>query len=66
MPLTAIRQFRYLPVDRELDVTFLGSGRTYTYLDVEPETHEDMRRAPSKGRFFNSRIRDRYEYRRRS
>jgi hypothetical protein len=65
MPSTAIANFRYLPADRELDVTFLGTGRTYTYMDVEPETHEAFRQALSKGRFFNNRIRDRYRFRQR-
>ncbi|MGQ4275045.1 KTSC domain-containing protein [Terrihabitans sp. B22-R8] len=64
MPSTAISNIRYLPADRELDVTFLGSGRTYTYLGVEPDIHDEFLRARSKGRFFNARIRDHYEHRR--
>lgn len=64
MPSTAIRRIAYLSEDRELDVTFVGSGNTYTYIGVEPEVHEEFRRAPSKGRFFNTRIKDRYPFRR--
>lgn len=64
MPSTAIRRIAYLAQDRELDVTFVGSGNTYTYIGVEPEIHEEFRRAPSKGRFFNTRIKDRYPFRR--
>ncbi|BCJ89576.1 hypothetical protein IZ6_03110 [Terrihabitans soli] len=64
MPSTAIGRIAYLASDRELDVTFVGSGHTYTYIGVEPEIHEEFRRAPSKGRFFNSRIKDRYPFRR--
>jgi KTSC domain len=64
MPSTAIRRIAYLAQDRELDVTFVGSGNTYTYIGVEPEVHEEFRRAPSKGRFFNTRIKDRYPFRR--
>ncbi len=63
MPSTAIKQIVYLPDDRELDVTFVGSNRTYTYFGVEPEVHEDFVHAMSKGQFFNARIRDCYEFR---
>ena len=64
MPSTAIGRIAYFAADRELDVTFLGSGRTYTYIGVEPEVHEEFTRAFAKGQFFNSRIRDRYPFRR--
>lgn len=64
MPSTAIGRIAYHTADRELDVTFVGSGRTYTYMGVEPHVHEEFVRAPSKGRFFNARIRDRYPFRR--
>lgn len=64
MPSTAIGPITYLQVDRELDVTFIGSGVTYTFIGVEPEIHEEFRRSPAKGRFFNNRIRGRYPYRR--
>lgn len=64
MPSTAIRRIAYLPADRELDVTFAGSGRTYTYIGVEPEVHEEFMSALSKGRFFNTRIKYRYPFRR--
>jgi hypothetical protein len=63
MPSTAIRRIAYLAKDRELDVTFVGSGNTYTYIGVEPEVHEEFRHALSKGRFFNTRIKDRYPFR---
>ncbi len=64
MPSTAIRRFAYLAEDRQLDVTFVGSGQTYTYIGVEPEIYEEFRRSPAKGQFFNSRIKDRYPFRR--
>ena len=64
MPSTAIRRIAYLPSDRELDVTFAGSGRTYTYVGVEPEVHEEFMSARSKGQFFNTRIKYRYPFRR--
>jgi len=64
MPSTAIGRIAYLSDDRELDVTFVGSGRTYTYIGVEPEVHEEFTRAYSKGQFFNHRIKNRYPFRR--
>ncbi len=64
MPSTAIGRIAYTAKDRELDVTFVGSGRTYTYIGVEPEVHEAFTRAASKGRFLNARIKDRYPFRR--
>jgi hypothetical protein len=63
VPSTAIKRIAYLPDDRELDVTFVGSNRTYTYFGVEPEVHDDFVHAMSKGQFFNARIKDRYEFR---
>jgi hypothetical protein len=64
MPSTAIRRIAYLAADRELDVTFTGSGRTYTYIGVESEVHEEFMSALSKGQFFNTRIKYRYPFRR--
>src|SRR3569623_1231096 len=40
-------------------------GRHYAYLDVPEREVEAMRRATSKGGFFNRRIRDRYLFKRR-
>ena len=63
MPSTAIGRIAYLAVDRELDITFVGSGRTYTYIGVEPEVHEGLLSAPSRGQYFNAWIRNRYPFR---
>jgi hypothetical protein len=65
MPSTVIRQFRYEPERRELLVTFVN-GREYSYEDVPVELFEEMRRAFSKGVFFNRRVRDRFRAVRRS
>ena len=59
MPSSVIRRFIYEPRSRALDVEFV-SGRLYRYADVPPEIADAFRAAFSKGRFFNSRIRDRY------
>lgn len=64
MPSTAIGRIVYHPADCEMDVTFVGSARTYTYIGVEPHVHEEFARSFSKGQFFNARIRDRYPFRR--
>ena len=62
MPSTAIRRISYSPVTRELRVTFT-SGRRYAYAQVPPEVHAAFSTAPSRGTFFNHRVRDRFGYR---
>jgi hypothetical protein len=63
VPSTAIRRTDYDPESHKLSVWFVPSGDRYEYEGVEPETYGAFRRAPSKGRFFNAFIRDRYSYR---
>jgi hypothetical protein len=61
MPSTVIRAARYDP-DRELlDIRFT-TGRRYLYRGVPPAEAEGFGAAISKGRYFNLRIRDRYEF----
>ncbi|MBW8815671.1 MAG: KTSC domain-containing protein [Caulobacterales bacterium] len=57
MPSTVIRTFSYDPDARQLHITFV-SGRRYRYEAVPRATYEAMRRAHSKGEFFNRRIRN--------
>ena len=61
MPSSAIRGFAYECASRELRIVFV-SGRRYVYHDVPPAVASGMRRATSKGGFFNARIRDRYRF----
>ena len=61
MPSSVIRSYRYDPVDHHLDVVFV-SGRRYRYFEVPEETYDAMRRAFSKGEFFNDYIRDQYRF----
>ncbi|EQA98963.1 KTSC domain-containing protein [Sphingobium baderi] len=61
MPSTVIRRFDYDASVHALDIQFV-SGRRYRYFDVPEEIVERMRVAPSKGRFFNARVRDRYDF----
>ena len=62
MPSTVIRHFEHDPATRQMTVTFT-TGRVYVYDDVPDAVAASMRAAPSKGRFFNSQIRDAYRYR---
>ena len=61
MPSTVIRRFDYDPAAQALDVEFV-SGRRYRYHAVPEEVAERFRGAFSKGRFFNTRIRDHYAF----
>jgi len=63
MPSTSIRRSEYDPVTGRLTVWFVASGKRYEYEDVPPEIYAAFRNAFSKGRYFNSHIRDRYRYR---
>jgi hypothetical protein len=61
MPSSVIRDFHYDPAERRLDILFI-SGRRYSYHEVPSEVALAMRRASSKGEYFNSHIRDRYRF----
>ena len=61
MPSSVIRAYHYDPVERHLDVVFV-SGRRYRYHDVPDELYGQMRRAFSKGEFFNAHIRDQFRF----
>jgi hypothetical protein len=39
-----------------------GSTRTYRYFDVPPAVYAWLLRAPSKGKFVNRLVKDRYRY----
>ena len=62
MPSSVIRRFSYDPDGRELHVEFV-TGRIYIYHDVPKREAEALGAAASKGRYFNSNIRDHYEFR---
>lgn len=64
MPSSVIRSFDYDRAVHRLDIQFV-SGRRYSYHDVPAAVAEGMRRAISKGRYFNRRIRDAYRCTRR-
>jgi hypothetical protein len=61
MPSTVIRAFSYDPAEHRLDILFVN-GRCYSYHDVPAQIAGAMRRAASKGGYFNRRIRDHYRF----
>ncbi|MET0371459.1 MAG: KTSC domain-containing protein [Sphingobium sp.] len=61
MPSSVIRDFTYDPAAQRLDVRFV-SGRLYSYYDVPEPVAKGMRKAVSKGSFFNRRIRSRFRH----
>jgi hypothetical protein len=61
MPSSVIRRFWYDPAHHKMDVVFV-SGKRYRYHDVPEDTYQSMKRAFSKGEFFNDHIRDRFEF----
>ncbi len=62
MPSTAIADVEYDQDRERLTVTFV-TGRIYEYVDVPVEVAASFQSAFSKGTFFNSYIRDRYDFR---
>jgi hypothetical protein len=62
MPSTAIANIKYDDRRNRLTVTFV-TGRIYEYVDVPSEVAASFQSAVSKGTFFNSYIRDRYDFR---
>jgi hypothetical protein len=61
MPSSVIRRWDYDETRQRLDIEFV-SGRHYAYHEVPPRVAEGMRRAGSKGSYFNRRIRDRFRF----
>ena len=61
MPSTVIRTAHYRSNEAVLDILFT-TGRRYLYHRVPPDEAERFAAAFSKGRYFNARIRDRYDY----
>jgi hypothetical protein len=58
---TTMRSVGYDRTDQVLEVEF-RSGDIYQYLDVPPAIHKELSSAESKGQYFNSEIRDTYEF----
>jgi hypothetical protein len=58
---TTLKSVGYESKSRILEIGF-QSGVVYQYLDVPKRVHEALRRAESKGRYFNGEIRDEYAF----
>ena len=56
-----MRSVGYQPKSRILEIEF-DSGAVYQYLEVPAKIYEQLLRAESKGRYFNSEIREIYPY----
>ena len=61
MPSSVIRSFAYDPECEELAILFT-TGRRYLYHRVPAGEADAFRAAFSKGRYFNARIRDLYDF----
>jgi len=57
---SSLRSIGYDRSTATLEVEFHG-GRTYRYTDVPLELWLGLKRAPSKGHFFQNFVRDRFE-----
>jgi len=62
MPSTVMRRFAYDSDKSELWVEFV-SGRRHVYEGVPESVANTFRSAFARGVYFNSRIRDRFNYR---
>jgi hypothetical protein len=57
---SSLRSIGYDRETQTLEVEFHG-GRTYRYLGVPPEVWAGLRHAASKGQFFQTFVRDRFD-----
>jgi KTSC domain len=62
MPSNAVADIKYDHARERLTVMFV-TGRIYEYVDVPVEVAASFQSAFSKGTFFNTYIRDRYDFR---
>jgi len=58
---SSLSEVGYDPPSQTLEIEFV-TGRVYRYFDVPRDVHSDLMAAPSKGQFFNRRIRDHFPY----
>ena len=61
MPSTVIDHFSYDTDRNILTIVFL-SGNIYAYKDVPEKVYKHMKASPSKGKFFNHAIKDKYTF----
>ena len=56
-----LSMIKYDEETRTLEIEFHG-GRRYQYFEVPPRVFENLKTAPSKGKYFHENIRDTYRY----
>lgn len=61
MPSSVVSRFRYDEQSRNLYIWFV-SGNLYRYRNVPKHLYDGMRRAISKGSFFNRKIKNSFEF----
>ena len=59
---SVVEAIGYDSASRELYVRISKSGETYVYYAVEEWVFEEFRRADSKGIYYNTNIKNRYDY----
>jgi hypothetical protein len=59
----ALRSMAYDAATRTLRIEW-SSGNAYELFDVPPHLHEGLAAAPSKGRYFQDHLRDRFVHKR--
>lgn len=59
---SSIEAIGYDPDSQELHVRFVKSGETYAYYGVEDWVFQEFMQVDLKGSYFNTKIRDRYQY----
>ena len=57
---SAISKVTYNKKTQKMNVRFVGTGKSYTYVGVPKQVYQDFIDAPSAGQFFNDYIKDDY------
>ena len=58
-----IKHIAYQPFTKVMQVSFLN-GRIYWYYNVPREIYDNFIKAPSKGKYFWSSVKDKFTYKR--
>lgn len=61
MPSSVINHFSYDAISKTLKINFV-SGMIYLYKNVPEQVYNSMKTSVSKGKFFNSNIKDKYKF----
>ena len=62
VPSTVIFWVEYYPGHERLIIAFRGSGKYYTYYNVPLSIFQAFKLAPSKGRYFNKYIKNKFDF----